>query len=396
MASVKTTRRTIIMYHDNCLDGFVAGMVAHTKAIYDGMPNIRMMPVNYNDGKLPNANVHDEVIMVDFCLDPEEIQKLRKRGANVTIVDHHETQIKELYKAQFGKVGSQAHHNISYSCDCRDVGSHFFSKLVEKDYLAGGEYRAFLSDNRAASPGIKECGASMTFNLAYKDMEFFRFLESYLTVSRNGSKSSYDIKRTVDLVRTHDLWLHDGKHDHEASHLAMWFKQFMRDNKELREMYKEPRYNSFDIFAQLKARFLLIPLEEKLSIGKKLTEIEVQKARLYCKDVQVLAMPNFKTPPGTLFGLIPGDFSGRNISMTGSILVKEFGFDVAFMKALETETAFTFSLRSDQFGKNIDVGDFCAKLVKAGIAVKGGGHRNAAGFTIEKSKVQQLLNFKTI
>ena len=59
-------KRTVIGYHDNCMDGFVAGMIAHTKAIYDGMPNIQMIPVNYNEAPF-RVYPNDDVILVDFC-----------------------------------------------------------------------------------------------------------------------------------------------------------------------------------------------------------------------------------------------------------------------------------------------------------------------------------------
>lgn len=386
--------RTLIFYHDGCLDGFVAGMIAHTKAIYDGMSNIRMVPINYNEGNIPHVSAHDNVIMVDFCMEPHEIEKLRKSGANVTIVDHHETQIDKIYKASFGKFGMQATHNISYSCDCRDAGNNFFSKLVDPGYLAGGEYRAFLSDNREIPPIQRNCGTSMVYNLAIRTPGFQDFMKTFLSVQRPGTNPNYDLTRLVELVRTHDLWLHDGLPNHDASYLALWFKQFMRDNKELRDMYKEPRYNSFDIFAQLKARFLLVSLAEKLAIGKKISQPMEQHSRTLCAgavELGVVATKCLAAMPGTRVGFIPGDFTKANISMTGSILVKESGFDVAIMVALSDDDTVTFSMRSDQFGKNVNIGKFADNLKKQGIALKGGGHRNAAGFTIAKSRVGEVF-----
>lgn len=389
--------RNIILYHDNCMDGFVAGMIAHTKAIYDGLSNIVMVPVNYNEVEF-HAERGDNVVMVDFCLEPEHIALLRLQGVHVTVVDHHETQIAALALANFGEYGSQADHNISYTCDCHERNSHFFSKLLLEQPESNrirGDYRAFLSDNRDQSPQRKECGASMSFALAGKDEDFYKFMLTYLTVKRPGTGLNYELNRTIDLVRTHDLWLHDGKPDHDANYLALWFKHFYRQQKEQVKLMKERPSLSFKIFAQIKALWLLTPLVEKLEFGEQLANRMIAESRLMCAsafEVQVNS-PEWRQNPDVRVGFIPGDFKTANISMTGSILVKEYCYDVAVMFAINNaeDSTVTLSWRTDQYGKNIDAGGFCAELVKNGHAIKGGGHRNAAGCTLTRAKFEEIF-----
>ncbi len=379
---------TIIGYHDNCLDGFVAAMIAQTKAIYDGLPNIQMQPVNYNE-PIFEAWPGDHVILVDFSFEPEVIERLRKRGVSITIVDHHETQIDKLIKGQFGKIGEQAAPNISYTCDCQKPNHNFFTGLVQERNAHGhGDYRAYLCNNREVSLMQRECGASMTWQLAIrKDPNFYKFAKTFMSIDSHGENQGYELSRLVELVRTHDLYQHNGKLDHDATRLANWFKEWSGSVKHRRKLMQDFPNQSFGVFNKLKAEFLLTPMREKLAVGEAITQRMLREIRTRCENAtafRFFPMMGVKSfPPDTRVGFIGGDFKDVSISMAGNVLVKEYGYDVAVMIAAEKPGSTTYSLRSDQFGKNIDVGTFCKELADNGIAYKGGGHRNAAGFSID-------------
>jgi oligoribonuclease NrnB/cAMP/cGMP phosphodiesterase (DHH superfamily) len=378
---------TIIGYHDNCLDGFVAAMIAQTKAIYDGLPNIQMQPVNYNE-PIFEAWPGDHVILVDFSFEPEVIERLRKRGVSITIVDHHETQIDKLIKGQFGKIGEQAAPNISYTCDCQKPNHNFFTGLVqERDAHGRGDYRAYLCDNREVSLMQRESGASMTWQLAIrKDPDFYKFAKTFMSIDSHGGNQGYELSRLVELVRTHDLYQHNGKLDHDATRLANWFKEWSGSVKHRRKLMQDFPNKSFEVFNKLKAEFLLTPMREKLEKGEAITQRMLRVIRDRCEKAKPFNFFHFAGtlgfPPGTRVGFIEGDFKDVSVSMAGNVLVKEYPFDVAVMIASEKNGVTTYSLRSDQFGKNIDVGRFCKELAECGVAIKGGGHRNSAGFSM--------------
>ena len=63
-------QKNYIVYHDSCLDGFLAGFITHYKAIYEGVPNIVMVALNYNDKDIEEfaskVNATDTLTVVDF------------------------------------------------------------------------------------------------------------------------------------------------------------------------------------------------------------------------------------------------------------------------------------------------------------------------------------------
>lgn len=383
------SRRTIILYHDNCLDGFVAAMLAHTKAIYDGRPNLRMYPVNYNQPPI-FACPGDDLIIVDFSYDPAVIEDYRNRGVNVTIVDHHETQIDKLNDAKFGKHTSSFAEGVKFSCDCRP-GGNFFSKLIPESRVMGGEYRSYLADNRGVNKRDKECGASLVYEICKRVDGFQEFMTKFMTYYRPDGKNANELRHLLILTRIHDLWLHDGDIEHPATHLATWFKEFSGMHREARQDMKKYPFISAETFSKMKAAFQVVPLEEKLIIGKKLIDIMMIEINKRCSLALTVKAPAVPSSHGMKIGLIPGEFKNMNISTCGSTLVKKYGFDVAVMIVDINEQAITYSLRSDQNGNNYNLAEFTGELVRLGLATKGGGHRNAAGLTVPKKNLESVF-----
>lgn len=77
----------LVLYHDNCPDGFTAAWAAWKKmfavqAEYRG--------INYSDPVPPDVDGKD-VFLVDFSFSLERMHELTSRAASVTVYDHHKT-----------------------------------------------------------------------------------------------------------------------------------------------------------------------------------------------------------------------------------------------------------------------------------------------------------------
>lgn len=89
----------LIIYHDNCADGFGAAWAAYKKFGADGA---EYLPMNYND---PRVKLEDEdekfkfpvnitgrdVYILDFSFSPEIIDAMLLETATLTWIDHHKT-----------------------------------------------------------------------------------------------------------------------------------------------------------------------------------------------------------------------------------------------------------------------------------------------------------------
>lgn len=77
---------SLVLYHDNCPDGFTAAWAAWKKlgneATYKGM--------NYSDS-LPKDVDGKDVLIVDFSFSAAIMEELAQRASSVTVFDHHKT-----------------------------------------------------------------------------------------------------------------------------------------------------------------------------------------------------------------------------------------------------------------------------------------------------------------
>ena len=100
------TKKPLVVYHDNCADGFGAAWAAYKKFGADGA---EYMPMNYNDKRV--SVVHDELTFpVDVCgrdiyiLDfsfPQTVMCALNdvcvlSGTTMFVRDHHKTHFEEL------------------------------------------------------------------------------------------------------------------------------------------------------------------------------------------------------------------------------------------------------------------------------------------------------------
>jgi hypothetical protein len=77
-------KKTVILYHSKCIDGFGAAYAAWKKLGEEA----EYIPVSY--GKpLPEKMEERDVIFVDFCPTAEQLEDFKKRAGSITILDHH-------------------------------------------------------------------------------------------------------------------------------------------------------------------------------------------------------------------------------------------------------------------------------------------------------------------
>lgn len=84
---------TVVYYHANCADGFMAAFVIWRKYFYNNdLSEIEFIPVNYGHKLDVEANAGKKVYVVDFSFEPIVMQKLME-VATVIWLDHHKTSI---------------------------------------------------------------------------------------------------------------------------------------------------------------------------------------------------------------------------------------------------------------------------------------------------------------
>lgn len=355
--------KNFILYHDNCLDGFMAGMLAFEQAKLDGIENLVVMPINYSDVP-PEATAGDSMTIVDFSFKADVVQGLLDKGVRVTIADHHETAIDNLQTLKH--------------CACQTT-QKLFSNIIERPEE---QLSLFLSDNREKVKAEKAAGCMVVFNNISESVEVAineKYFPGYPSTARLA------VKMLLSLTNTHDLWLHDGDLSHVASKLAAWFKNWSKKQENQRKLLKELTPLSVDIFENLIKDFFKTTTLTKLVNGFSIITKEEAESTKLCQGQKHIRFVLDGDPLIDWVGkvaLIDEDVS-YSYSYVGSKLVKQFKNDVAVMFVKESEAGTIYSMRSDQNGSNVDVSAIASKLVEMGLAVTGGGHRNAAGMVIK-------------
>jgi len=130
-------KKTYILYHKNCTDGFGAAYSAwkkfQDKAIY--------IPINYGE-PLPEIDFDSIVYVLDFCLKKEEILKI-KSHSEIIIYDHH--------KASIG--------NIEFASQYRFDLNRSGAKITWDEFFPNqkNELIDYISDKDLALFNLKKC-----------------------------------------------------------------------------------------------------------------------------------------------------------------------------------------------------------------------------------------------
>ena len=95
--------KAIVIYHDNCVDGFGSAWAFKKLAEKDYVDGVTYIPAQY--GKPIDQTVFEDwldVFILDFSFDRAEIQRLAERAGSVTVLDHHKAAAENLQNWDHG------------------------------------------------------------------------------------------------------------------------------------------------------------------------------------------------------------------------------------------------------------------------------------------------------
>lgn len=397
MQNTVSGKKNAIVYHDSCLDGFISGMIAFYKAVFFDVKNVVMIPANYSDKVLDVTDL-ESITLVDFSYSMNVLSDIAFKGIDVTVVDHHKTFIDSFLQYD----DSLQHRSVMETTWPEREQDHvlkyhpvngrplFADVSVMNRNGRDTKFEFYLNNNEVKDKTSEfvHSGASLCFHIVTaKDMP--REFKDWMDSQTNG-----EIEKTVRLARFHDLWLHKGDEMSHAYRLSHWFKKFHKDNKELIDQMKNDLGSSKAFFTQMVEKF------NSVSLATKLEEARVDLETINDKLEQLANSPAIKTveikhglhPVGGKVCYVDSpDVRGLGISIVGSYMTRKKGWDVAIMDAVVDDDKHVYSLRSNEEGNNVDVSYICQAFEHKGVALKGGGHSNAAGVSFTKDKKDEFF-----
>lgn len=131
------------LYHSADLDGHCAGAIVKRKH-----PEIELIGINYGD-ESPIFEANEQVIMVDFTLQPFEKMIELSRKVNLTWIDHHKTALEEAEIHGFDCMGIR---DLSRS-GCELTWKYFFPEFeMPKAVRLLGRYDVWDHSNPHTMP----------------------------------------------------------------------------------------------------------------------------------------------------------------------------------------------------------------------------------------------------
>lgn len=150
----------VLIYHDNCDDGFAAAWAVHKK----WGDAVEFLPSNYGR-PLPDFDPSGkDVLIADFSIPPEQCEDVVGRGGRVLMLDHHKTAQERL--AGLHQVVRPTIDNVG-RCFDRMTGTWREEVLVEFDMERSGARMAW----DFAFPGYE----TPELILAVEDRDLWRF-----------------------------------------------------------------------------------------------------------------------------------------------------------------------------------------------------------------------------
>lgn len=396
-------KKDYIVYHDSCLDGFLSGMIAYYKALFYGVKDAVILPMNYSDNRDALVDAKS-ITLVDFSFPMSVLSDFAQSGVDVTVVDHHKAFIEEFLQynenAQFLQkpLGDNKPIDDPLFAASSD-NSHYMRYhpvtmkplFTTMEFAQGGGKEPsvlefFLNNNEVPDKNsdFVHSGASLSFQVTTTGGGASESFKAFMLDETNGQ-----LPEMVRLGRYHDLWLHKGNEMSESYAFSHWFKKFHKENRAVIEQMKKEPKNSFALFGELIKKFNSVLLAEKLvEAWEELKTLNEKLEILASSDaVKEVLLHGEYHPEGAKICYVDGEEAKRlGISIVGSYLVRKKNWDVCIMDAVVDDEKHIYSLRSNEEGKNVDVSTICAGYYKDGLALSGGGHKNAAGVSFAKDK----------
>lgn len=299
---------TTILYHKNCNDGLVAALNFYAYFKEKGeLENIIFQPVQYGEG-LPDEAILKgrHVYVVDFSYHRQDMARLVDLAGHVTLLDHHESAIHNLFTGEKWLTGEQ----------------HRSSDEKEGLYLLGAA-KAAIWINKSRS------GATLAY------IEVGQFIKE----ERVRTTLEYLSKRAED----RDNWVFDYK-DSKAVH------EYVRSlGFDLAKVYDElfggkmsgGNKDINDLLHEVRKAQIRVDMRDEL-------------ARNYARLAKPIEFMGYTVPAVN----VPSDFA----SIVGDILDKDAPFAVMYVV---TDQKILISLRSDK-DKGVNVQEIAAQLLGGG------------------------------
>lgn len=154
-----TYKPDVLIYHDNCDDGFAAAWAIHKK----WGDTVQFIPSNYGR-PMPTWKDGREVLVADFSFSPEQCEELVNQGCRVLMLDHHKTAKEAL--SGLPQAQAPTYKNVGQMFD-RLTGTWRDEVLVEFDMARSGARMAW----DFAFPGEE----TPELILAVEDRDLWRF-----------------------------------------------------------------------------------------------------------------------------------------------------------------------------------------------------------------------------
>lgn len=313
----KSPQASYIFYHANCLDGLVAASIARRAYEYNGYPQVSATPVRYGD--------------MGFLADIKE-------GSEVLFVDFSlpPADLMQLITTCKPTKLRVVDHHLTFIRQLQENDHGLFDITKTKPTLV----EIYLSEKGGS-------GASMCAELFRCDL------------------LSDEELQLVELTRTFDLWEHGGDTSHDASYLAAYMSLVIATTK------TTPK-NDYKV----RSPALGLPLSTILAIGKQ------EQEKLEDEADQVVET----TGLGILW---PNGLRIMTVNAEASLfptICNRYKKEVDFFLFWRNNTAdrqpskkhgYKGSLRAGR-KTDMDLSSLAARLDAEG---KGGGHKDAAGFS---------------
>lgn len=357
-----------ILFGDKSLDAFITAILCHYKCVYDGVSDISISPFCRTD-PIPQFQYGDTVIMLGVGISSSKVEHLvYDVGVNMAIVDHHSEFVKEIGYTFLDW------HSLPFFFMKEVLEHDIFDKMTLCPKSSKVGWRYYFSDNEVPNrlDYSKRSSSGIVKDILMSTVpEIDDFLKTFM-------RGNYH--RLIEVSQQHELWLHQGNERSDGYLLNQWFKHWYNENKESFLLMKEKRHTPNDHFLELKSRFIVTSLQEKIDFGRKqllktktavsqlARSSAVQKVKFRHYDIRDMRACYIESPLVVALGE----------SIVGNEMVKEHGWDVVILDGPHQDALRTFTLYSNPDGADIDVLDICKLYHEDGAAVSKSGRRNAA------------------
>lgn len=104
MSSDNPPTKAVVLYHDNCADGFGAAWAFHMLTEKSYVDGTTYCPVQYNKSiDLDQWAPESDIYVLDFSFGRQQVLQLADRYASVTVLDHHKTAAEALQHWDHGR-----------------------------------------------------------------------------------------------------------------------------------------------------------------------------------------------------------------------------------------------------------------------------------------------------